>query len=256
MKPEMIVMGNWKMNLLPEEAAHLSREICIEYKKHHPKTKVALVPPFPYLKEISKICDETGVYVGAQNVAAAAEGAYTGEVSAAMIKACGAQYVLIGHSERRQYFHEDEKVLRSKMDLALGQGMSVVYCVGETLEQRRSGRQFEIVGRQLNDALMGISVEQPSKMVIAYEPVWAIGTGEVATPQQAGEVHTYIRRQLVTLFPQFAAEISILYGGSVKKENAAGLFAQTHINGALVGGASLNASEFFGIILAADGNLS
>lgn len=250
-KPEMIIVGNWKMNLSPGEAETLADEICRWSKAFKPKAGVVLVPPFPYLQQVVQIGKQGGVAVGAQNVAAAKGGAHTGEVSAIMIKDCGAKYVLIGHSERRQYQYENESLLRVKIEYALEAGLSVVYCVGETLEQRKAHRQFEIVGSQLNQALMGIAVKRPRDLLIAYEPVWAIGTGEVATPAQAAEVHKFIRRQLATLFPMFAAQISILYGGSVKPDNASGLFGSENINGALVGGASLKAEEFINIIIAA-----
>jgi triosephosphate isomerase len=252
MKAKMRVMGNWKMNLLPAEAEQLTHSIVKDLSGRTGGAEVVLFPPFPYLPKVSEICENTLVLCGAQNVAATEVGAYTGEVSAKMIKACGGKFALVGHSERRQYYAEEAQILYKKMEQLIATGLGIVYCVGETLEHRRAHRQYEIVGDQLNSGLMGLQVPDAGQIVIAYEPVWAIGTGEVATPEQAAEVHKFIRRQLATLFPMFAPDISILYGGSVNAENAAGLFTKENINGALVGGASLKSQDFTAIINAAD----
>jgi triosephosphate isomerase len=196
---------------------------------------------------VAKITRGTAVFVGAQNCAEEAKGAYTGEVSAEMIASLGVSYVILGHSERRQYYGETSATLGKRMAQAYANGLVPIYCVGETLEERESGRLWDVVKAQIEEVVFGLSDEQFRRMVIAYEPVWAIGTGKVATADQAQEMHAFIRKTLAARFPELATKTPILYGGSVKPENAAEIFAKEDVDGGLIGGASLKAEDFLGI---------
>ncbi len=242
---EKIVAGNWKMNTLPSEGVELARQIT----QYQPIKDVSLVvcPPFTHLAGVIDALQESSVAVGAQNCAAEAGGAYTGEVSAAMVAALGCQYVILGHSERRQYYGETSETLLPKMQQAFANNLRPIFCVGENLEERDAGRHFEVVARQIEEVFKQISAADFPKIIVAYEPVWAIGTGKTATSQQAQEIHAYIRDLLRNMFGAVANETSILYGGSVKPSNAAELFAQPDIDGGLIGGAALNAKDFIAI---------
>jgi len=211
--------------------------------------EIVLAPPFPSIPRVASLTAGSTVGVASQNVHFAAEGAYTGEISAGMVKDAGAGYAIIGHSERRLYFAETDENVGRKVKAVLAAGLVPILCLGETLEERESGKTFDVSGRQLRAGLVGVDSSQAAKVVVAYEPVWAIGTGRTATPAQAQEVHAFLRGILTELWGRGAAEaVRILYGGSVKPENIAELMAQPDIDGALVGGASLKPGSFAGIV--------
>lgn len=240
-----IVAGNWKMNKTLSEAIELVSGVL---KMHGNNTVTKIVfPPYPFLSAVSSFLGATNnFYVGAQNCNENASGAFTGEVSASMLKSVGCKYVLVGHSERRQYFGETNAISSQKIKLALENNLKVIYCIGETLTERKAGKHFEVVKTQLNE---GLKEHNPQNIIIAYEPVWAIGTGETATPAQAQEMHAHIRTCLKDLFSQDIAQTtSILYGGSCNAQNASELFACADIDGGLIGGASLKADDFCKII--------
>ncbi len=242
--------GNWKMHTTLPEAIALAQEV-----RHRLGSQrlgdVLLFPPFPFLATVADKVAGSHVSVGAQDVYFEAKGAFTGAVSAAMIASTGATHVLVGHSERRSVFGDTDAIVAKKLRAALGAGLKPVLCVGEQLAERQNGTTFAVVDRQLSVALDGLLADQLQHLIIAYEPVWAIGTGLTASPEQAQEVHAHIRAWLATRFsPAFAANCRIQYGGSVKGSNAAGLFAQSDIDGMLVGGASLTADEFAAIVRA------
>ena len=245
-----IVAGNWKMNTLLESAIRLAGDVDALLSERNPgDVTVVLIPPFPFIHNVADVIDRTKIKVGAQNCASEAEGAYTGEVSAAMIASTGSEYVIIGHSERRQYFGENDEILSKKLKLALENDLIPIFCIGEKLEEREAGKQFEVVENQLKNTILSLSVDDVKKLVIAYEPVWAIGTGKTATPDQAQEIHAHIRKLLADKFgTDIANEVPVLYGGSVKPGNAKELFAQPDIDGGLIGGASLKANDFVDII--------
>lgn len=209
-----------------------------------------LFPPFPFIKAVSELLSaERHFLTGGQDCSAHAQGAYTGEVSAHMLRSVGCRYVLVGHSERRRYFNETAEQLRQKIDRALENNLSVVYCVGELLAERKAGKHIEVVQQQLNDVLAAVSPQQSNQLVLAYEPVWAIGTGETASAAQAQEMHAALRSGLAKLFTaDIAANMSILYGGSCNAGNAEELFTCPDVDGGLIGGASLKADEFCSII--------
>jgi triosephosphate isomerase len=213
---------------------------------------VLLCPPFVYLWETGRLLKDTDVALGAQSVCAEAQGAFTGEISASMLRDVGCRFVLVGHSERRQYYGEDDALVARKFVAAQAQGLTPVLCVGETLEEREAERTVEVVARQLEAVLAVSGVGAVGKAVVAYEPVWAIGTGRNATPEQAQEVHAMIRGRIAARDATIGASVRILYGGSVKASNAQELFAMADIDGGLVGGASLKAEEFAQICAAAD----
>ncbi len=243
-----IVAGNWKMNLDHTEGASLAGEILAGLKNRVPECELVVMPPFTSLHAVGVILRGSPVVTGAQDLWHEDQGAYTGEVSAAMISATGCRYVLVGHSERRHVIGEGHDLLCRKLRAALRGGLSPVYCVGEVIEDREAGRAEEIVARQIRDVLGGLEAGEMSKVVIAYEPVWAIGTGKTATSGDASGMHGFIRDVLSEIFtPPVAADTSILYGGSVKPENARALLSAADIDGALVGGASLKADSFLGI---------
>ncbi|MFO7656543.1 MAG: triose-phosphate isomerase [Bacteroidales bacterium] len=244
-----IVAGNWKMNNTLQEGIQLAKDVC---KNTIPAgVKVILGTPFIHLTDVVKVVGGTPVSVAAQNCADKSGGAYTGEVSAAMIKSVGAEYVILGHSERRAYYGETNAILAEKVKLVLENELLPIFCIGEVLEERESGVLFDVIKKQLEEGLFFLSAEQFKKVVIAYEPVWAIGTGKVATSQQAQEMHAYIRKQVAAKYGNAVADdTTILYGGSCKASNAGELFANADVDGGLIGGASLNADEFLGIVKA------
>jgi triosephosphate isomerase (TIM) len=246
-----LIVGNWKMNKTVPEAILLVKEIikAIGDKKPKADVDVVICPPFVALSEVAKILAPTNVRLGAQNMHQEASGAYTGEISADMLRSVGVRYVILGHSERRLYFQETDVLVNQKVIAALKSQLTPIICVGETLQERESGETFSVIHRQLLGALASISNEQASSIVIAYEPVWAIGTGKTATPEIAQAVHAYIHQLLSALFGQENADtIPLLYGGSMKPDNAHTLLSQPDINGGLIGGASLTAGEFGKII--------
>ena len=247
MATSFIVAGNWKMNTLPDEAARLAQAVS-GCSPQSGAVTVVLIPPFVHLGEVARIVAGTGATVGAQNCYVEKKGAFTGEISAEMLAAVGCGYCLAGHSERRQFFGESDEFVGKKAAAILAAGMTPSVCVGETLAERQGGKTLEVVERQLLAAISAVGAEKLSRVVIAYEPVWAIGTGLAATAEQAQEVHSFIRKLCVKA--GFAGT-HILYGGSVTDVNAAELFAMPDINGALVGGASLKADSFCRIIAAA-----
>ena len=238
------------MNLHRDEALSLAKGIA-QYVSDSKTYDIALCPAFIYLDAVSTILDGSLVSLGAQNMHSQGNGAYTGEISATMLSDAGCQYVILGHSERREIFHECDVVVNDKLRTALQNGLKAIVCIGETLEQRENAQTEEIVSQQVRGSLNGITPEQMSDVTLAYEPIWAIGTGKVATPEQAEQVHAHLRSVLTDMFGEAAAEsIRIQYGGSVKPENAAELLSQPNVDGALVGGASLTIEAFTGILSA------
>ena len=247
---QKIVAGNWKMNKTLEEAQSLTSElmgmVADEVKGN---VTVVLCTPFPYLMATKSQLGSSKIQVGAQNCSEHEWGAYTGEVSTGMLKSIGIPYVIIGHSERRQYFGESAKLLAAKVDKALASSLTPIFCCGEPLEIREKGTHEALVKQQVEESLFHLSAEALQKVVIAYEPVWAIGTGKTATSQQAQDMHAVIRKHLAGKYGQAVADsISILYGGSVKADNAKELFTCPDVDGGLVGGASLKSREFVEII--------
>jgi triosephosphate isomerase len=242
-----IVLGNWKMNGSVSGNHGLLKEIAEGWQGEH-QAEAVVCPPFPYLDQAMREVGGTSVMVGGQDVSSQDKGAYTGEVSAAMLADIGCRYVIAGHSERRQYHAESDELVASKACKAFEFGLTPVICVGETIEQREAGQTLAVIERQLQPNLARFGADQLAQSVVAYEPLWAIGTGKTATPEQAQEVHAFIRAQL----KEVAEKTRIIYGGSVKPDNAKALFAQADIDGALVGGASLKAGDFLSICRAAD----
>ena len=248
-----IIAGNWKMNTTPREGVALVCDI-LDLIKDIDLTnkKVVFGTPFVSLASVaSTVGDIDGVFVAAQNVSSFDNGAYTGETSAEMVKSTGAQMVIIGHSERREYFNETNEVLATKVDKTLSNGLLPIYCCGEVLEQRKDNTYETVLATQIKEGLFHLSAEDFSKVVIAYEPVWAIGTGETATPDQAQAVHAFIRNLVDSKYGAgLASNLSILYGGSMKPTNAKDLLGMNDIDGGLIGGASLKAADFVEIIKA------
>lgn len=245
-----IVAGNWKMNKTLQEGVELAKEVNSKVKAAKATgVTVVIGTPFIHLSEVSKIVDPASVQVSAQNCATEVSGAYTGEVSAAMIASTGAKYVILGHSERRSYYGETDAILVKKVERALENKLEVIFCVGEVLAERESNKHFEVVKSQLENGLFNLSADQFSHIVIAYEPVWAIGTGKTATSAQAQEMHAFIRGVLAEKYGKEVADnTSILYGGSCNAKNADELFANPDVDGGLIGGASLKADDFLAII--------
>jgi triosephosphate isomerase len=242
-----IVAGNWKMNKNLQEGVALAKELTEVVKD--PKCGVIICTPFIHLASVAEIVKGTPIELGAENCADKASGAYTGEVSAEMVKSTGAQYVILGHSERREYYNETPEILKEKVQLALANGLKVIFCIGESLEQREANKQNEVVKAELEGSVFHLSAEEWKNIIIAYEPIWAIGTGKTATAEQAEEIHAYIRSCVADVYgKELAAETTILYGGSCKASNAPELFAKPDIDGGLIGGASLKAADFKGII--------
>lgn len=246
-----IVAGNWKMNKTVAEATDLVKAL-IESLGSESEVDVAVCPPYTALQSVGEQIKDQKIALGAQNMHMEASGAYTGEVAHDMLQELGCRYVILGHSERRSYFHEDDKIVNAKTQAALAAGLTPIVCVGETLEDREAGKTEDVVGTQVRGSLAGLDGDALSSLVIAYEPVWAIGTGKTATTEQAQEVHAYIRSVLTELADSSVAEsVRIQYGGSVKPGNAAELFAQPDIDGGLIGGAALDADSFTAIVQAA-----
>ena len=244
-----IVAGNWKMNETLQEGVALAKEINDSLKAEKPNCDVVICTPFIHLASVTEVLDAEGVALGAENCADKAKGAYTGEVSAAMVKSTGAQYVILGHSERRQYYGETAEILKEKVQLALANGLKVIFCCGETLEEREAEKQNEVVKAELEGSIFHLTAEEWKNIVLAYEPIWAIGTGKTATSDQAQEMLAYIRSIVAEKYGKEAAEdTSILYGGSCNASNAAELFSKSDIDGGLIGGASLKAADFKAII--------
>ena len=244
-----IVAGNWKMNTTLPEGLQLAKEVNDALKGIDAKCDVIICVPFTHLAPINGVIDQNSLGLGAENCADHTSGAYTGEVSAPMVASTGATYVILGHSERRQYYGETSETLKEKVNLALANGLTPIFCIGEVLEEREAGKHFDVVKAQIEEALFDLSAEDFSKLILAYEPVWAIGTGKTATDDQAQEIHAYIRSVIEGKYGKEVAEnTSILYGGSCKPSNAKALFAKPDVDGGLIGGASLKADSFMGIV--------
>jgi triosephosphate isomerase (TIM) len=237
------IAGNWKMNKTPSEAVALAKELVDKLKLC--KEKVCIAPAFVALDAVAKVVKGTNIRLGCQNMGQEESGAFTGEVSPLMLKEIGVQTVILGHSERRAIYKEDDALINKKFHLALKHGFEVILCVGETLEEREAGRLEKVLSTQVAEGFKGVAAESLASVVVAYEPVWAIGTGKTATPEDADAAHAYIRKVLAGLYGEAAAKaMCIQYGGSVKADNAAALMAKPNIDGALVGGASLKADTF------------
>ncbi|WP_116246529.1 triose-phosphate isomerase [Nocardiopsis sp. FIRDI 009] len=247
-----LIAGNWKMNNNHLEAIALVQKLAFALKdKDYDRVEVVVLPPFTDLRSVQTLVDGDKLRIGfgAQDISAHDKGAYTGEISGAMLAKLECSYVLVGHSERREYHHEDDALVNAKVKAAFKNDIVPLLCVGEGLQVRKEGRQVEHVLAQLDGALKEITAEQAARIVVAYEPVWAIGTGEVATPEDAQEVCSAIRARLAELYSQEVADaVRVLYGGSVKGDNAPGIMAQPDVDGALVGGACLKADEFVKVI--------
>ena len=242
-----LMAGNWKMFKTIAEGVDLVKKLAAEVQSVKDRD-ILVCPPFTALAAVAQAARGTSISVGAQNMNDNVQGAFTGEVAPGMIKEAGGTFVLVGHSERRQLYGETDALINKKAKLALEQGLTPVVCVGETLAEREGGQTFSVVERHVTEGLKGFTAAQAPSIVVAYEPVWAIGTGKTATPGQAQEVHAFIRKKLETLFGASAAQMRILYGGSVKPDNIDQLMAQPDIDGGLVGGASLKAEDFSRII--------
>lgn len=237
------------MNKNLQEGVALAKELNEVLTADKPNCGVIICTPFIHLASVAELVDKTIIGVGAENCADKEKGAYTGEVSAEMVKSTGAEYVILGHSERRQYYNETPAILKEKVELALANGLKVIFCIGESLEEREANKQNEVVKAELEGSVFHLSAEDFAKIVIAYEPIWAIGTGKTATAEQAEEIHAYIRSCVAEKFgAQVAEDTTILYGGSCKASNAPELFAKPDIDGGLIGGASLKVTDFKGII--------
>ena len=248
---KQFIAGNWKMNLTMDEARGLAGKLCDE-SVNSDVVDIGVFPAFVFLRDICEIFRGSKVYVGAQNMYLEKSGAFTGEVSGPMLRDVGCTHVIIGHSERRTIFQETNSMVNSKIKAALSCGLKPILCVGEKQEERDADKTSEVVANQLTEGLVGLTSEQVKELTIAYEPVWAIGTGKTATPEQANEVHSFIRNTIKSKYENDTAQsISIQYGGSVNPENADELLGQPEIDGALVGGASLDAKSFLDIVSAA-----
>lgn len=244
-----IVAGNWKMNTTLQEGVALAKEVNEALKGAEPKCDVVIAVPFTHLASINAVIDQNKLGLGAENCADHKSGAYTGEVSAPMVASTGATYVILGHSERRQYYGETSEILKEKVALALENKLTPIFCIGEVLEERENGTYNNVVKKQIEEALFNLSAEDFGKIILAYEPVWAIGTGKTATDDQAEDMHAFIRGVIADRYGKEVAEnTSILYGGSCKPSNAPQLFAKPDVDGGLIGGASLDAESFMGIV--------
>jgi len=242
------IAGNWKMNTTLEDAVGLAKEI-VQTVGSQTDVDVAVCPPYINLSAVSEVIKDSNVKLGAQDVHWEKHGAYTGKICCGMLKSVGVTYVIIGHSEQRTYFNETDETVNKKVKAVLGAELLPIICVGETIEERRDGRMEKVVETQLRGAFSGIEKDDALKCTIAYEPVWAIGTGETATPQQANEAHEFIRRILADLYDDDAAQVlRIQYGGSMKPANARELLDQPDVDGGLIGGAALNVDSFEGIV--------
>lgn len=242
-----MVAGNWKMNKNLQEGVALATELKAQVK--NPKCEVVIGTPFIHLATVCELLKDSAIKVAAENCADKEKGAYTGEVSAEMVASTGAEYCILGHSERRAYYHETPEILKEKVLLALANGLKPIFCIGEVKEEREANIQNEVVKSQLEGSVFNLSAEEFSKVTLAYEPVWAIGTGLTATPEQAQQMHAYIRSLVKEQYgDQVAEDTTILYGGSCNEKNAAELFANPDVDGGLIGGASLVAEKFLAII--------
>jgi triosephosphate isomerase len=243
-----IVAGNWKMNTTVPEGVQLAKEVVEKAKDLPANVELVVAPPFTHLAPVAEALKGSKVKLSAQNCADHEKGAYTGEVSVNMLTSIGCQYTILGHSERRQYYGETDEKLVVKTKLALEAGLKVILCVGENLDEREAGKHFQVVTEQTKNVLFNFTAEDMKNIVIAYEPVWAIGTGKTATAAQAEEIHACIRNVIEGKFgPKVADDLTILYGGSCKPSNAKELFAEKDIDGGLIGGAALKAEDFLGI---------
>lgn len=247
-----IVAGNWKMNLDKAEALSLTTDLVDALGALPENQRVMVCPPSIHLSSVVEVAAGSKVLeVGGQNMHQSGSGAYTGEISGSMLKSYNINSVLLGHSERRAYFHENNSVLREKVDTALALGIEVIYCFGEMLEERENETHFDVVSSQLKEALFHLEASQWNHVILAYEPVWAIGTGRTASPEQAQEMHAHIRSVLTQAYGAECADgVSILYGGSVKPDNAKEIFGQPDVDGGLIGGASLKTQDFMAIVAA------
>ena len=246
-----LIAGNWKMNLNSAEGAELAKDV-VSIVGPQTDVSVCVCPTYTALEAVSKVVNDSNVSLGAQNMHFESTGAFTGEISAEMLRHLFCKYVIIGHSERREYFAETDVIVNKKTLVALTANLRPIVCIGETLEEREAGKVNEVIKAQLEGALVGVTPEAADSLVIAYEPVWAIGTGKTATPEMAEEVHAEIRNLLIAQMGAEAAEkVRILYGGSMKPTNASELLAQKNIDGGLIGGAALKAVDFAGIVQAA-----
>lgn len=246
---QKIVAGNWKMNKTLPEGIELVKQLQTALEQNKPNCRVIVAAPYIHLASIYSIVDTNLIGIASQNIADHTSGAYTGEVSASMVKSIGCDYCIIGHSERRAYYNETGEVLAEKIRLALEENLTPIFCVGESLNDREANNQNSVVSKQLQEALFSLSAEKFKGIILAYEPVWAIGTGKTATPEQANDMHKHIRKEIETKFGNEIAEAtSILYGGSCNGSNAPLLFAMSDIDGGLIGGASLASEKFMPII--------
>ncbi len=246
-----VVAGNWKMNTTLQAGAALAKEVTEALCGVTPQCDVVICTPFTHLASVNAVIDTNKLGLGAENCADHKSGAYTGEVSAPMVASTGATYVILGHSERRQYYGETSEILKEKVALALENNLTPIFCIGEVLAEREDGSYNEVVKKQIEEALFHLSAEDFGKIILAYEPVWAIGTGKTATPEQAEDMHAHIRNLIAERYGKEVADnTSILYGGSCKPSNAKELFAKPDIDGGLIGGAALDAASFMGIVTA------
>ena len=251
MERKNIVAGNWKMNKTLDEGIQLVREIThlVNEKVKNNDVGIILAPSFIHLQKVIENINEDKICVAGQNCSHKEEGAFTGEVSAKMLNSLNAKAVIIGHSERRAYFNENDEILKQKVDIALKNNLKVIFCCGEVLSERENHQHFEIIKNQIKNALFHLSKTEFEKIIIAYEPVWAIGTGKTASSEQAQEMHKFIRKNIMLYFDnEIAEKTTILYGGSCKPSNAKELFSKKDVDGGLIGGASLNAKDFIEII--------
>lgn len=249
---EMLVAGNWKMNKDISESISLASEILSWLDGKNLKSKVLVCPPFTSISAVQQLIEGTTLLLGAQNCHYEPKGAYTGEVSPSMLKTAGCKYVIVGHSERRTYFSETDDLINKKVISLLAHNLKPIFCIGETSRERNDGLTFNVIERQIRLGLKGVNAEQIAQIVIAYEPVWAIGTGITATIEQISESHRFVRNCLTKLFGGNANDVMILYGGSVNSQNCLEIFTIPEVNGALVGGASLVGKEFIAIIEASE----
>ena len=249
MSRKIFIAGNWKMNTTIDEAVELAKGV-VEETKNKGDVEVAVCPPYISLSAVAQVIKGSGIKLGAQDVHWEAKGAYTGKVSVAMLKSVGCEYVIIGHSEQRQYFGETDENVNKKVKAVILDGLKPIICVGELLSERENGFTEKVVEKQVVGAYKGLSKEDASKTVIAYEPVWAIGTGKTATPEQAEEVHLFIRKTLEKLYDkELSQNLVIQYGGSMNPKNAKELLAKENVDGGLIGGASLKPDQFKGVVI-------
>ena len=243
---KQIVAGNWKMNTTVAEGVALAKEIAVKSASIN-GAKLIIAPPFTHIASVAEAIKGSSVGLAAQDCADQAKGAYTGEISAEMIKSIDANYVILGHSERREYYGETSETLNKKIALAYANNIIPIYCVGEKLEERESNEHFNVIKRQISEVVFNLTEEQFAEIVIAYEPVWAIGTGKTASSDQAQEVHAFIRQVLADKFGDAANNTPILYGGSCKPSNAQEIFSKKDVDGGLIGGAALDSDDFIAI---------